>query len=46
MMIIELVLEMRLRGYEFKQVDINRSHYKDFVIDDGKLLIPLNKVDQ
>lgn len=46
MMIIELVLEMRLRGYEFKQVDINRSHYKDFVIDDGKLLIPLNKVDR
>ena len=34
-------LEMTARGFTFKNLDLYKSHYKDFIIDeDGKSLIP------
>lgn len=45
LMILELILEMRLRGYTFKNVDINKSHYSRFLPVDNQLLIPLDKID-
>lgn len=38
---LEVALEMTARGYEFGSVDLNKSHSKNFVIDeDKKTLIP------
>ncbi|MEG2641340.1 MAG: PolC-type DNA polymerase III, partial [Eubacterium sp.] len=42
---LELALEMYCRGFEFVKVDIYRSHYKNFLIEDGKLLPPLMAID-
>ncbi|MEI6285067.1 MAG: PolC-type DNA polymerase III [Bacillota bacterium] len=41
MPIMELAIEMYLRGFEFMQVDLQRSHCKKFRIVDGKILPPL-----
>lgn len=41
--ILELVIEMYCRGFEFTDVDLYRSHAVNFQItEDGKLLPPLN----
>lgn len=39
--IMELALEMYLRGYEFLKVDLQLSHFQKFRIVDGKILPPL-----
>lgn len=45
--VLELALEMILRGFKFKPLDVNKSEARDFVIDeDGKsLLLPFIVVD-
>ncbi|MDO4288749.1 MAG: PolC-type DNA polymerase III [Eubacterium sp.] len=42
---LELALEMYCRGFEFKNVDIYKSHYSEFRIVDNALLPPLNTID-
>ncbi len=39
---LELAMEMALRGYHFKKIDLYRSHVRNFLIDDGQLLPPLS----
>lgn len=38
--VLELSLEMYLRGFGFKKVDLLKSHYKKFLIEEEKLLPP------
>lgn len=42
---LELALEMYCRGFEFTRVDLYRSHYKNFLIVDGKLVPPLAAIE-
>lgn len=44
---LKIALEMVLRGYSFKQIDINRSEAVDFVISDDKksLYLPFAALD-
>ena len=42
---LELALEMYCRGFEFKNVDVYKSHYSEFRIVDNALLPPLNAID-
>ncbi|PAB61230.1 PolC-type DNA polymerase III [Anaeromicrobium sediminis] len=39
--VLEVVDEMYSRGFDFKRVDIYKSHYSKFQIEDEKLLPPL-----
>ena len=39
-----IVNEMMARGIEFLPVDVLKSHYSKFVVEDGKIRIPLCKV--
>lgn len=41
---LELALEMLLRGYTFKNVDLYRSDSKKFIIEDKSLLVPFIKI--
>jgi DNA polymerase-3 subunit alpha (Gram-positive type) len=44
MVVLELALEMMLRGYNFKMVDLNKSDSKKFLIDGNSLVVPFIKV--
>ncbi|MEJ5229818.1 MAG: PolC-type DNA polymerase III [Pseudothermotoga sp.] len=41
---LELMLEMFLRGYSFLPVNVNKSDAKIFLIENGRLRIPFNKL--
>jgi DNA polymerase-3 subunit alpha (Gram-positive type) len=43
--VLEIALEMLYRDYEFSKVDLYKSHYSDFLIENGKLLLPLNSLE-
>lgn len=43
---LQVVLEMRLRGFEFLPVDINLSDSTSFIVEEGKLRIPFVAVDR
>ena len=42
--VLELVLEMYERGYEFLPVDIYKSHSSKFLIEDNKIRPPLDSI--
>ncbi|MDY6085051.1 MAG: PolC-type DNA polymerase III [Dialister sp.] len=42
--VIEVAAEMYLRGFEFLNIDLNRSAPSEFLMVDGKLLPPFNTV--
>ena len=42
--ILELVLEMYERGYEFLPIDLYKSHSDRFLVEDGKIRPPLNSI--
>jgi len=43
--IYEISLEMYARGFEFLKVNLYKSHYEKFLIEDGKLLPPLSSLE-
>lgn len=43
--VLELVLEMYERGFEFLPINLYKSHWKNFIIEDGKIRPPLNSID-
>lgn len=43
--VLELMLEMLCRGFEFLPVHLYESHYGKFLIKDGKLLPPFNALE-
>lgn len=42
--ILELVLEMYERGFEFLPMDLYKSHSSKFLVEDGKIRPPLNSI--
>ncbi|MDD3348717.1 MAG: PolC-type DNA polymerase III [Bacilli bacterium] len=40
-----LALEMTARGFTFKQIDLAKSSWRDFLIEDNSLIIPFIAVD-
>ena len=42
--ILELVLEMYERGYEFLPMDLYKSHSTKFLVEEGKIRPPLNSI--
>jgi len=42
--LLELVYEMRARGFEFLPVDLYKSRGDEFIIEDGKIRPPFNKL--
>ena len=42
--ILELVLEMYERGYEFLPMDLYKSHASKFLVEEGKIRHPLNSI--
>lgn len=44
LIVLEVVLEMLVRGFEFAPMDLYKSHAKNFIIVDGKMLSPLNRL--
>ena len=42
--ILELVLEMYERGYEFLPMDLYKSHASKFLVEEGKIRPPLNSI--
>ncbi len=43
--VLEVVMEMYGRGFEFMPVDLYKSHSDVFLIEDGKILPPLKSLD-
>ncbi len=41
---LEVANEMLERGYEIKMVDLNKSHARDFIIEDDALIAPFQAV--
>ena len=41
---LEVANEMLERGYEIKMVDLNKSHARDFIIEDNALIAPFQAV--
>ncbi|MBO8161795.1 MAG: PolC-type DNA polymerase III [Thermosipho sp. (in: Bacteria)] len=42
--VLEAILEMYLRGFSFLPPDIMKSDYRRFIIEEGRLRIPLNRI--
>ena len=42
--VLELVLEMYERGYEFLPMDLYKSHASKFLVEEGKIRPPLNSI--
>ena len=38
------MLEFLNRGYEFLKPDVNKSHYHAFLVENGKIRVPLDKL--
>jgi DNA polymerase-3 subunit alpha (Gram-positive type) len=43
--VLELILEVLCRGFEFEPVHLYDSHFGNFQIRDGKLLPPFNALE-
>jgi len=43
--ILDIVLEMQARGFEFKQVDLYKSDVNKFTIEDNALMFPFQAVE-
>lgn len=43
--IYEVMLEMFVRGYSFKNIDLNKSNSTQFLVEDNKILPPFVSVD-
>ena len=43
--VLELALEMNMRGFHFKKVDLYKSSATDFIVDGDGLLPPFNAID-
>ena len=44
MTVLELALEMMMRGFKFKMVDLYKSDSKRFIIEENSLLVPFIKI--
>ena len=42
--VLELVLEMYERGFKFLPIDLYKSHWKNFQIEDGAIRPPINSI--
>ncbi|MFC0524176.1 PolC-type DNA polymerase III [Pontibacillus salicampi] len=43
--VLELALEMTMRGYSFQSVDLYRSAASEFIVDGNTLIPPFNSID-
>lgn len=43
--VLELALEMNMRGFHFKKIDLYRSSATDFIVDQDGLIPPFNAID-